>query len=92
MSKEQKKQALESERIRNSIEGKFGQAKRRFSLGKFMTKLSQTFETTIAISFLVMNLSTWLWRLFLYFLHQCMSNALFSTSMINQNYTLGNRT
>lgn len=62
LSKEKKKQALESERIRNSIEGKFGQAKRRFSLGKVMAKLSHTSETAIAMTFLVMNLSIHLSR------------------------------
>jgi hypothetical protein len=42
VSKEKKKQDLESERIRNCIEGNFGQAKRRFSLGRVMAKLSHT--------------------------------------------------
>ena len=51
-----KKQALEDEKIRNAIEGKFGQGKRRFRLNLVMAKLSQTSETVIAISFLVMNL------------------------------------
>ena len=92
VSKEQKKQSLESERIRNSIEGKFGQAKRRFSLARIMTKLSQTSETAIAISFLVMNLSTWLWRLFLDFLRQLCQAHLFYASMIIQTYTLNNYT
>lgn len=55
VSKEKKKQDLESERIRNCIEGKFGQAKRRFSLNRVMAKLSHTSETAIAITFLVMN-------------------------------------
>jgi transposase, IS5 family len=68
VSKEKKKQDLESERIRNCIEGKFGQAKRRFSLGRVMAKLSQTSQTAIAITFLVMNLSTYLSRLFYAFL------------------------
>ncbi|BAZ42688.1 transposase [Calothrix sp. NIES-4101] len=45
VSKEQKKQALQDERIRNSIEGKFGQGKRRFSLGRVMAKLSHTSQT-----------------------------------------------
>ncbi len=58
ISKESKKQALEDERFRNGIEGKFGQAKRRYSLDCIMTKLSQTSETSIAITFLVLNLST----------------------------------
>jgi transposase, IS5 family len=53
-----KKQALDDERIRNSIEGKFGQAKRRYSLNCIMAKLSETAETSIAITFLVINLST----------------------------------
>ena len=69
VSKEQKSKALESERIRNSIEGKFGQGKRRFSLNLVMTKLPHTSETAIAISFLVMNLSTYLWRLLRLFCH-----------------------
>ncbi|MFM5985937.1 MAG: transposase, partial [Sphaerospermopsis kisseleviana] len=71
VSKETKKQAQEDERIRNSIEGKFGQGKRRFSLGRVMAKLPHTSLTSIAISFLVMNLSTllsWLfWRFFCQF-------------------------
>lgn len=57
VSKETKRQAQLDERVRNSIEGKFGQAKRRFSLNKVMAKLSNTSATTIAITFLVMNLS-----------------------------------
>lgn len=55
---ETKKQAVEDEKIRNCIEGKFGQGKRRFSLGKIMAKLPSTSATTIAMIFLVMNLST----------------------------------
>jgi IS5 family transposase len=58
ISKETKKQALEDESIRNAIEGKFGQAKRRYSLDCIMTKLDKTSETSIAITFLVINLST----------------------------------
>ena len=57
VSKEQKKQALDDERFRNAIEGKFGQAKRRFSLNLVMNKLPETSETSIAITFLVVNLS-----------------------------------
>ena len=54
ISQAQKKQALEDERVRNSIEGKFGEAKRRFSLNRVMTKLPSTSETAIGIAFLVM--------------------------------------
>jgi hypothetical protein len=65
VSKSRKKQAQEDEKIRQAIEGKFGQAKRRFSLNRVMAKLSNTSSTAIAITFLVMNLSTWLYRVFL---------------------------
>ncbi len=58
ISQQDKKQALDDERFRNVIEGKFGQAKRRFSLNLVMTKLPETSETSIAITFLVVNLST----------------------------------
>jgi transposase, IS5 family len=70
VSKETKKQALEDERIRNAIEGKFGQGKRRFSLNRVMAKLDNTSGTAIAITFLVINLSTWLRRVFCVFLFQ----------------------
>ena len=58
VSKETKKPAQDDERFRNGIEGKFGQAKRRYSLDCIMTKLSKTAETSIAVTFLVINLST----------------------------------
>jgi transposase, IS5 family len=67
ISKEAKKQARLDEAIRNCIEGKFGEAKRRFSLNRVMTKLTNTSETAIAISFLVMNLSTLLRQFFIFF-------------------------
>jgi hypothetical protein len=56
VSKE-KKEVPSDERVRN-IEGKFGQGKRRFSLGRVMAKLPETAETVIAMNFVVMNLST----------------------------------
>ena len=63
-----RKQTLEDAKIRNQIEGKFGQAKRRFSLNRVMTKLANTSETAIAITFLVMNLEALLKQLaFLFF-------------------------
>lgn len=67
ISKEAKKQARLDEAIRNCIEGKFGEAKRRFSLNRVMTKLANTSETAIAISFLVMNLSALLRQFFIFF-------------------------
>ena len=87
VSPEKKKQATIDERIRNSIEGKFGQAKRRFSLARVMTKLSHTSETAIAISFLVINLSTWLLRVFWVFLCQFFNRTPFRASQINKTYS-----
>ena len=57
ISNKTKRQSQEDEIIRNAIEGKFGQGKRRFTLSKIMTKLPSSSATTIAIIFLVMNLS-----------------------------------
>jgi IS5 family transposase len=68
VSQEKKKLALEDEKIRQAIEGKFGQGKRRFSVNLVMTKLENTSRTAIAITFLVMNLSTWWRRVFCVFL------------------------
>jgi transposase, IS5 family len=67
INKSTKKQSQLDERIRSCIEGKFGEAKRRFSLNCVMTKLANTSETTIAISFFVMNLSKLLRQFFAYF-------------------------
>ena len=67
----EKKQATADEAIRNTVEGKFGQAKRRFGLGRVMAKLAVTSAAQISLSFLVMNLELALrrlfsWRLFLW--------------------------
>jgi hypothetical protein len=42
------------------MEGRFGQGKRRDSLGRIMTKLNHSSKTAIVMSFLVMNLEKWL--------------------------------
>jgi hypothetical protein len=60
-----KKQAAADEAIRNQVEGKFGQAKRRFGLGRIMTKLASTSAAQISLSFLVMNLERALRQFFL---------------------------
>ncbi|BAY88239.1 MULTISPECIES: IS5 family transposase [unclassified Tolypothrix] len=85
VSPEKKKQAREDELIRNSIEGKFGQGKRRFSLGRVMAKLPHTSVTAIAITFLVMNLSTLVSRLFWEFLCQFFNITSFFTSFISKS-------
>ena len=88
VSKETKKQSLEDERIRNAIEGKFGQGKRRFSLNRVMAKLDNTSQTAIAITFLVMNLSTWLRRVFCIFFCRFLKTMPGYGSMIIKNYIL----
>ena len=60
-----KKQARQDEIDRISIEGKFGQGKRRYGLGRIMTKLANTSKTAIMMSFLVINLERWLKAIFL---------------------------
>jgi hypothetical protein len=51
-----RKQQRLDEIKRIEVEGRFGTAKRRYGLGRIMTKLRSTSETTIALIFLVMNL------------------------------------
>jgi hypothetical protein len=58
VSLEEKKQAKEDERIRNRVEGKFGEGKRRYGLDLIKTKLKETSENKVAIGILVMNLMT----------------------------------
>ena len=64
MSREEKKQVKADAGYRNRIEGKFGQGKRRFSLGRVKTKLAQTSVTAISITCLLMNLEQLLRQLF----------------------------
>ena len=81
-----KQQARDDEKIRNVIEGKFGIGKRRFTLNKIMTKLPSTSATTIAIIFLVMNLSALLKEfLCLFFVKNLLERFL-----INKHYSLSN--
>lgn len=54
--KEQRKLEIQDSKIRNSVEGKFGEAKRFYGLNRIMTKLKETSETVIAINLLIMNL------------------------------------
>ena len=90
VSQEKRNQALEDERIRNAIEGKFGVSKRRFSLNRIMAKLPHTSETAIAITFLVMNLSALLRQVFCLFFRLKLSSHLFLGSIIKQGYERAN--
>jgi hypothetical protein len=62
------KQEREDVSIRNSVEGKFGEAKRKYGLNLIKARLKETAETVIALQFLVMNLERKLRFLFDFFL------------------------
>jgi IS5 family transposase len=51
-----RRQIRADEGIRNAVEGKFGQAKRRYSLSRVMARLAESSQTVVSIVFLVMNL------------------------------------
>ncbi len=92
VSVQEKKQASKDECYRNRIEGKLGQAKRRFGLNRVMTKLPSTSETAIAITILVVNLSQLLRQLlevFLSFLIINRTSQLKRESSINSAYHIG---
>lgn len=69
--KEQKKQERQDVGIRNAVEGKFGEGKRCYGLGRIMARLRETSETVIAMQLLVMNLELKLRILLLQFLRTC---------------------
>ena len=56
------KQQLADNSARNAIEGKFGQCKRRFGLGRVMARRRDCSETVIAMTFLAANLIRCLWN------------------------------
>jgi hypothetical protein len=64
VSRAEKKQAAADEAVRNQVEGKFGQGKRRFGLGRVMAKLAGTSAAQISLTFLVMNLERAMQRIF----------------------------
>jgi len=68
----------------------FGQGKRRLSLDRVMAKLDNTSQTAIAIAFLVVNLSTWLRRVFCVFLCRSGKTTLVFGLTIVKNYKWGN--
>ena len=65
VEKTQKMQSRLDELVRIAIEGKFGEGKRRYSIGRIMAKLPQTSGSVIGTVFLVMNLEKLLREAFL---------------------------
>ena len=54
-----RKQIREDESIRNAVEGRFGVARRHYSLDRVMARLAESSQTVAGIVFLVMNLERW---------------------------------
>jgi hypothetical protein len=73
MSKKEKRQMIEDGRVRNAIEGKFGQGKRRFGLARIMAKLQETSESVIWMNIIIMNLERRLAFLLSFFIHRLFS-------------------
>lgn len=80
VSASDKNRARQDEAIRNQVEGKFGQGKRRFSLGRVMAKLAVTSAAQISLTFLVMNLEQALRQFFLSLFLRCVGPS--------QNWTI----
>lgn len=56
VDKKQRRLERQYERIRNAVEGKFGEAKRCYGLNRITAKLKETSETEIMLQLIVMNL------------------------------------
>jgi transposase, IS5 family len=61
--KRDQQQGRDDATARMAVEGKFGQGKRRFGLGRLMAKRAATSEVMIQVSFLGMNLERLLFRI-----------------------------
>ena len=86
--KAQKKQIKQDEIDRIAIEGKFGQAKRRFSLGKVMSKLESTSISSILITFITINLEKILKDRKRYFCAHILSQLIDLVHVFKQGYKL----
>ena len=60
LSKEAKRALRQEARLRNQIEGKFGEGKRKYDLDLVKAKTMATSESWIAAVFFVMNIAHWL--------------------------------
>jgi hypothetical protein len=86
-----KKQAAADEAIRNQVEGKFGQGKRRFGLGRIMAKLASTSAAQISLSFLMMNLERALQQFFFALVLLCHRAVIRVLTRINACWQLRHR-
>ena len=65
--KQQRKEEREDAKIRNCVEGKFGEGKRFYGLGLLKTRLEKTCEAVVAMQLFVLNMERKLRLLFYYF-------------------------
>lgn len=75
--------------IRNAVEGKFGEGKRKYGLSRLRTKLIETCETSIGIALYVMNLERKLWDLLLFFLNwfcKSLKKSLYRFCLLKECY------
>ena len=84
--REEQKQEVIDARIRNQVEGKFGEGKRKYGLNLIMSKLQETSETEISLKFLVMNLERRLRVLFTFFTEWLEMNIVFPFLDKNASY------
>jgi hypothetical protein len=56
MKKAEKQLERQDAAMRNVVEGKFGEGKRKYGLSRIVARLKETAECVIAMQFLVMNL------------------------------------
>ena len=68
---------------RNAVESKFGEGKRSYGLGLIRTKLKETSETSIHLTFIVMNIEKRL-RVFLLSILQTWQKAIVMPRTLNQ--------
>jgi hypothetical protein len=73
---EQRRVARQDASERNAIEGKFGEGKRKYGLGRIRARLATTSEIVIALQLLVMNLERRLRDLFVSLMKQLFAVTL----------------
>lgn len=72
-ARERRRVARQDARKRNAIEGKFGEGKHTYGLGRIRACLAKTSETVIPLQLLVMNLERRLRDLFAFWLNRLLS-------------------
>ena len=83
--KAQKRLERQDELDRIPVEGKFGNSKRKGTLGRIMAKLAHTSESVIHVGIIVLNLDKWLAELLLCLLARLRSIVYVAGSMLEHD-------